>query len=118
MRYALIIGLFALIACSIDPTRDEVSAFMSGRTLIIDNNFDEPVYFFIIGNLALAYTNWAPILSENNSVRAERSRSVSIDDIFMDEADVEIAVIWWRAVEKDGEMGAGVLQGITVPIPE
>lgn len=116
MRYLLIFFLVSLFACSTDPTRDEVSVQSSGETLVIENDTDEDVYFFAVGATIAPLILWAPSIEESNRVAKDGSRSVSFQNIMLDENETEILFYWWNAIEVNGEQTNGNIQTMRVKI--
>lgn len=116
MRFLMLVSFLAAAMCSSEPTMNQVSAEVVGETLVIENGTDENVYFFAVGATIAPLILWAPSIGEENKVANDGARSVSLQDIMLDENEAEILFYWWNAIDANGELTNGNIQTMRVKI--
>ena len=94
---------------------DEVSARVIGAALLVTNNTEARIYYFIVGRETAALINWAPQLNEERSVARGKTAWLNRkDDVEGSKDEREAIVHWWHAVERDGQREPGEIHAFTI----
>jgi len=88
--------LITCVSCSLfDNEQASVSAVIENEELIIRNGLPTDMYYFAAPQSVLAVILWAPLVEEENRIRAGESKSFRLTDIYPDFEEDPIVVYYW-----------------------
>ena len=107
---AMMLLLLASSACNsaTEPrTIDVEDVVFTARkpTLEIRNNTDKPIFYFVVGRNASAYTDWYPCVDETEcpTIPPKGTLVKTYQELGIQQTEVEALVWWWHAVTVDGQ---------------
>lgn len=116
MRYLVCIVPFLMSSCSIveSDEKGEVTAMLASSGVVLNNGLDRTVYVFLVGSNTQHLIDWGPSITSDNAVPGRSSRTFDnqLLDLVADEED--LAVYWWHATVKDGQLVADELNYFVV----
>ncbi len=116
---ALIILLIAItfLGCNSDDLvmEGDLELSINNDQLELKNTSKQSIYYFASDIDALALITWAPTISDENKVSSKSTVSIALTEVTgYSSSTEEIAVYYWGAVKKDGELVAGEVQMETI----
>ena len=118
----LALAAIALLAgCAIvdndAPDTGAVEVRATGSSIVMSNDLNQRIYYFMVGRNLSVLIDWVPQLVEEQSVSPGRSVSVPYEDIMMDPAgETQVGVSWWTAVVRDGKGVPGDMMFVVVDL--
>lgn len=95
----------------------EVVAEVKDNHVNLYNKSSTKVFYFVIGQDAVAYTDWVPCVTSNCvSLEPGHSAAVTFPRLSIPASEKKAIVYWWQAVPDGTASKPGVVQSFTVPL--
>lgn len=117
-RWFILVLLFALLSsCNIfDASESGVEAKLIFGTLHVENNTDDNIYHFAVGEQTSWVIDWAPFIREESRIKPGKTRILTAQKMMLQDGDTKIYFYWWKAKLVDGELVADNMQSREIAI--
>lgn len=81
----------------------EIQIDLTESSLLVKNEFPEPVYYFVVESGTAAAILWAPTSSEENRINPGQQKEIKFTDIYGYEDEARILFYYWTGENPDQE---------------